>query len=474
MSSWTRRPLIAVGLATLVSSAVGPLVQSATDEPAALQGAVLIVLDTVRADRLSAYGHHRPTTPALEALASRGVLFERAIATAPWTLPSVASLLSGRWAKDALDLSGPKALLQGGLAESFREAGFRTAAFTEGGFVSRHYGFDLGFLQYEEDEGPAKGSIEKTFEKARRWLAAHRHERFFVLIHTYEAHTPYRRRTFTAGLDPGRVGASLEIPRVSQIREGQFALGAEEMRYIAALYDGGILECDRQIESLLAFLNGIGLRDRTLLVVTSDHGEEFGEHFPRHVAGHGHALVDAQIRVPLIVSNPIERYPVRRVAQQVSLIDVLPTVAEAMAVELPRVDGVSLLPLMRGEVVPERTLYGGNTNRGPIRSFVRTHRYKYIETTGIDVGKFRGEVAPVQLYDLRADGGEQANLATSRPELAAQLARRLHEHREGAESRPLDDDVPDALRDRLRSLGYLDDVATPSVDRTVREPEPAN
>jgi arylsulfatase A-like enzyme len=436
--------------------------------PPELQGVVIVLLDTVRADHLSAYGHTRATSPVLDGLARRGVLFEQVVSFAPWTLPSVASLLSGR-RSDAV-MVGDR--LQSSLVESFAQAGFTTAAVTEGGFVSSTFGFDRGFETYVEEEGEVqlrepgqprelhpRGGIQNTFRLAREWIAGHRGERFFLLIHTYEPHTPYTRHAFTEGMPRGQIGEVFQIAMLNGLRSGATRLDAAELDYLAALYDGGILESDRHVGALLEFLERHGLRDRTLFIVTSDHGEELGEHFPAHAGDHGHALHDEQLLVPLIIHDPTRTPAVRRVRSQVRLFDLLPTVATSLGVALPAgLDGASLLPAMEDPQHADRVAFGGSTKAGPPRAFLRHHGYKFIavldpRTTGKPLS---GTVPRFQLYDLRSDPGERRNLAEARPELTRRfwgVLQRLAAGPPGVVEVPEEVDGP--LLERLRSLGYL-------------------
>jgi arylsulfatase A-like enzyme len=410
------------------------------------------------------------TSPVLDHLASRGVLFEQVVSFAPWTLPSLATILSGR---------PPRAVYVGGrlqesIVESIGAAGYRTSAVTEGGYFSRQFGFDLGFEDYVEEEGPVQllqpgqprdphptGGVHRTFRTARDWIAAHREERFFLVIHTYEPHTPYDRHVFTEGLARGSIGDVFPIDMLTALKTGRVRLDDAELEYLAALYDGGIHESDRHVGEFLEFLDSVGLRDRTLVVVTSDHGEELGGHYRTHAADHGHALFDDQLLVPLVLYNPIESYPVKRVTVQVRTMDILPTIADLLRVA-PRdeLDGVSLVPLMRGAERAGRMAVGGETKAGPARAFLRHGGYKFITVTSHAEGKQPLPTPPpqYQLYDLRNDAGERVNLADERPEMTREFLKTLREVAAGSGERALapDPDRLDAqLLERLRSLGYV-------------------
>jgi arylsulfatase A-like enzyme len=431
-----------------------------------LSGAVLILLDTVRADHLSCYGYSRETSPNISQLAQEGVLFEQTVSFSPWTLPSVVNIFSSsRPTRHVFD----KRLKQS-VVESISNAGYASTAFTEGGYVSRHYGFDLGFLEYFEEEGKIQfinsekpfnadftGGIKKTFSMAKEWLTRHRDEKFFLFIHTYEPHAPYTRRTFTEGLEAGKAGMNF----FNLARNGKLSLNKQELKYLEALYDGGILESDRHVGSFMTFLEKIGLRDRTLVVVTSDHGEELGEHYYSNIADHGHSHHDNQVMVPLIIYNPCETYPVKRVSHQVRLMDVMPTIAEILNAPIDfTTTGVSLLPLMRSEEHAGRTAYGGEIKAGPKRIFLRYLGYKYIKVVGPPSGRYSPPSPPppiYQLYDLQVDQWEQTNLANTEPLIVNQMQKILSRILSSSERDDftIPEVINDKLRERLKSLGYL-------------------
>ena len=430
------------------------------------RNAVLIVLDTLRADHLSAYGNPRPTSPELDALAERGVLFETVVTNTPWTLPAMVGLMTGEYPSARSYHDG----VQRSLVESLRGGGWATAAFTEGGFVSERFGFDRGFELFREPEGPIREvlsndttkSIDTTFAWAREWLAAHGRERpFFVLLHTYETHTPYRRRTFAEGLERGRLEPSYEVDYASYINKYETAFSQAELAYIRALYDGGVAEADRHVGQLLETLASLDLARDTLVVVTSDHGEDLGERRPMRPGNHGHALYDEQMLVPLILFDPTRRYPVRRVAAQVRLVDVMVTVCDLLGLA-PQTDrhGRSLVPLMTGEEtenrvawldIPHHELLGS-----PAHSGLRTGRFKVIVNPPFSAA------GRVEVYDLKQDPGERNNVIAQDPKRNAALKLEFDRikaelaalgvpnfRRKSTEADPL-------LDERLRALGYVD------------------
>ncbi len=430
------------------------------------RNAVLIVLDTLRADRLFSYGNPRPTSPAMDALADRGVLFETVVTNTPWTLPAMVGLLTGEYPSARTFRDG----VQRSLVESLKAGGWAAAAFTEGGFVSERFGFDRGFELFREPEGPVSKvmsddtnkNIETTFAWAQEWLAAHGRERpFFVLLHTYETHAPYRRLAFAEGLERGRLEPTYEVGYAAHINKVETDFSEAEISYIRSLYDGGVLEADRHVGRLLETLAELGLERDTLVVVTSDHGEDLGERRPMRPGNHGHALYDEQLLVPLILYDPTRRYPVRRVAAQVRLVDVMITVCDLLGLA-PEADrhGRSLIPLMTGEEtedrvawleIPRHELLGS-----PAHSGLRTGRFKVI------VNPPFAAAGPVELYDLAKDRGERKNVVGRDPRRNATLKAEFERikaelarlgppdfRRKSAEADPV-------LNERLRSLGYLE------------------
>ncbi len=431
----------------------GLLALACRAEPPPVRGVVLVVLDTLRADRLGCYGYaRRPTSPRLDALAREAVLFENAISHAPWTVASVASILSGFPDTRAFDGE-----LQRSLVEDLTAAGVRTAAFTEGGYFTADFGFDRGFGEFHEEHSLYGGTIERTVDAALAWLGEHgAKEPFFLLVHSYEAHMPYLHTGFAAGLAPARFGEQFTQEAHEAVTSGELTLTPAELERLEALYDGGVQACDREVGRLLDELGRLGLRDRTAIVVTSDHGEELAEgRFPRFAGEHGHALHEELVHVPLIVAAP--RWRARRVQAQVRSMDVLPTVLELLRVPVPGdVEGRSLLPLLEGRVEPaERLARGGSPEAGPDRAFVRLGGYKLVRRLEEpEPGTPFEHVPELELFDLAADPGERHDVARERPE----LVRALLEVLDGAElGRAIDPEtlvVPPELAERLRALGY--------------------
>ena len=444
------------GAPTVVRPGLGSA-PSTPPVPSTPPGVLLISLDTLRADRFWADGEGARTSPHLSRWASRrAVIFEQAVASAPWTLPSHVSMLSGVDAiRHGINHDVGKAQQVGPplLAEILGDAGFRTAAVTGGAYLHPKYGFTRGFDHYAywPDRARSAQEFKVGIDQALEWLGEQRDLPFFFFLHTYAVHDPYRpRQPFYDQLDPpmdAPKGAriALQSPRNTPdngfrqinrfiLRQGKDAKVLDpsvDGPMVAAFYDSGVARMDQQLRRLLRGMDRLGLLDRTLVIITSDHGEALGE------AGRiGHVeLDDHTLRVPLVMSFPDRRGAGRRVEEQVRSIDIVPTILEFLgladdpssgAPALESMDGVSLLPLVDGQVrgkSPVAWSYSAAANRG--LSLRLGEGIKYT----LDNNAWRpGGGVRESLYDLRRDPGELDDLAAVDPEAAEVLRQRLQAH----------------------------------------------
>jgi arylsulfatase A-like enzyme len=329
---------------------------------------VLISIDTLRADHLSLYGYQRPTSPQLDAWArQRAAVFETAVAQAPWTLPAHVSLLTGLDAHHhGVNYASPAPASLTFLAEVLRQAGYETAAITGGGYVHPQWGFAQGFdrFHYFGDQMGFENELRTGIERARAFLAAAADRPFFLFFHTYEIHNPYRPRQPWFGrfsrLDP-KIHLRLDRPdpraedgfldrrSFSVVRRGKVLASGDLPPEYASLpvdgYDAEVAYTDHHLAGLLRALDALSLAGRTVVVVTSDHGEMLGEHgLYNHLY-----LYDENLLVPLVIADPRGRGAKRRIPNQVRQVDVMPTVLDLLGLPPPAgVDGVSLVPLMEG------------------------------------------------------------------------------------------------------------------------------
>ena len=345
-----RRLTLALAMVPLLASCAGGGNPPVTLGPS--QGYILISLDTVSAEHLSLYGYERPTSPFLDGLASRGVVFDNAYVQLPGTLPSHMSMFTGLY-PDQHDVFPPDAVLAEGiptLPELFKKAGFRTIGHTDGGYVSGRFGFSRGFDLFDDRRIILWGGGDHTFA---RGLASLRdlapEERFFLFVHTYAAHDPYNpprqcRDLFWSGPPPE--GAELSASAVLRAHNtGVAPLSPEVVAYYASQYDAEIRCLDDEIGRFFAGLEGLGLADRVTVVITADHGEEFLQH--GKVAHE--QVYHENLHVPLVAVLPGVPGG-RRVSQVVQSIDLAPTFCELAGLTLPAgLPGRSLVPHLLGQ-----------------------------------------------------------------------------------------------------------------------------
>ena len=452
---------------------------------------ILVSLDTLRADRLGVYGNRRNLTPNLDRLAHEGALFEQVWAPFPNTLAAHASLFTGLTPSQHGLLPGEDARIPQNtstLARAFTEQGYRTVAFTENAFVSSAYGFDVGFDSYdngpevtENDLFPGAGSV--TFGKAANWLKQRPPGPFFMFVHTYEVHAPY-----APALDER---TQLLLLRLSPSYEGKFeqtyhplaelahntrkiTLAPRDLTRIEALYDAETWTVDRQLGGLLDTLNDLGLADSTLLVITSDHGDEFSEH---GYMGHGETLYTQALQVPLIFRLPGRVPAGLRVSAPVGLADVGPTVASLLGMPPPfaNTPARDLTPLIENPLVETsasdnpvfselsknmsscKGLAPGENDMEALKFLncsydgvaLRDERYTYIESEATGARR---------LFDRRADPGEFRDIAASQADLVAAYHEAVNGYRkrnEEHETKTAPTSIDPITHDKLRALGYI-------------------
>ncbi|RMF23435.1 MAG: hypothetical protein D6760_05325 [Deltaproteobacteria bacterium] len=409
---------------------------------------VLISADTLRADHVGAYGYPRPVTPNIDRLAEGGVLFENAISQSSWTRPAHLSIMTGLYPaehgvialKDRRRLPDDVPTLAGVLAEH----GYRTAAFTGGVNVSAAFGFDQGFQEYRSNGKYFRDNLEDT----RYWLDQHAGERFFLWWHGYDPHTPY----LTDPIDRKALGLPDQPPRKG-LRKACASRAAEHrIRNYLAEYDGAIHRADRYIGKLLDELDRRGLRDHTLIVFTSDHGEEFVEHGG---CFHLNTLYEEVLRVPLIFSAP-GLAPRRVHALIPASVSIAPTILELVGIREHPLPGPSLAAAVLGGEPSEMPIVSETMRstqfekgHGHLRS-LRLGSMKLIDW--ITLGRR-------ELYDLRSDPSEHKPI-TEGPALAeasSELERWLAEHPraiEGSGSSVCKEEQR-RIDEEMKSLGYL-------------------
>ncbi|MBN2209256.1 MAG: sulfatase [Candidatus Coatesbacteria bacterium] len=399
---------------------------------------ILISIDTVRADHVSCYGCDRNTTPNIDALAAESMLFEQAITPAPWTLPAHASLFTGlmpseHGVQNFYQRLSDEALT---LAEVLRARSFLTL-----GVASFDYLFpDYGLLQgFDEHFFRCPLRAEKVVEKALEMLDKHHGKRFFMFLHFFDAHDPYDPpspwdRMFSPSGVKGRPKKEHKSP-IAAFLGARRRPAEQDVEATIALYDGEIRFVDDQLSFLFARLKELGLWDNTMLVVLSDHGEEFWDHGS---LSHGFRLYEEQIRVPLIVKLPFSRNAGERIERQAGLIDVAPTILAELGIEAEMTGpGRSLLSSQSpepAELKEERYYVSETVAHGVKRLCLRTKALKYITPNCYNY-KGLNYRSPELLYDLRNDPHETENLIAPEAGLTASLRKDACEHLFGLSSR---------------------------------------
>lgn len=406
---------------------------------------ILISLDTLRSDHLSGLGYPRHTSPIIDAeLIAKGTTFADTVSTFPQTDVSHLSLFTGLYpsAQPKRGRVSPSDRLVM-LAERLQDAGMETAAYTENALVSGAFGFWFGFDQFTERSFAHADRGRPTFEDGIRFVQSHRDRRFFLFLHTYKTHDPY-----VPGPDYDALWSEPEAWRDG----GPAPWIPEKYREILDRYDQTIREADDLVGGLLSVLDRLDLTGRTLVVVTSDHGEAFGEH---GLSGHGFTPHGEALNVPLIFRGP--GIPAgARVDTPVSIVDLTPTLLELLHLE-PAVQsqGVSLVPAFEGgELEADRPLFFSWLR--PEAQGVRRNTLKYHRTTN---GHEQFDLA-TDPNEWKADRGDAARVEGERV-LAAHEAEASRLRRELGPADPVEAApgvraIDKRLERSLEALGYLD------------------
>jgi arylsulfatase A-like enzyme len=404
---------------------------------------ILVSVDTLRADHLSLYGYRRPTSRYLDRWASdEAIIFEQAVTQAPSTLPAHVSMLTGLNAFHHGVNHDPAPSSLKFLAEYLRESGYVTAAQTGGGFVHPAFGFLQGFDEYRYWVWGRDRvlELESGIEASLKFVERHGDHPFFLLLHTYETHAPYRARepyySDFAGLSASsqsllwlqlpepreaegfriRPNASLEFRQESTEHD---STDRPDVQQAIDRYDSSIAYVDSQLQRLWQRLEEKNIRRRSLIIITSDHGEAFGEH---EFLGHG-TLYDDNLLVPLAIGLPASQYAGQRIDSQVRSIDLVPTIMEVIGGPmLTDLDGASLMPLIEAKSSDFPTAawsYGANSNFGV--SLRIDKRLKYIFNDSVWPQIYGSE----ELIPLKA-GPEAAQDRDSSPETSSQLQNMVH------------------------------------------------
>jgi len=416
---------------------------------------LFILVDTLRADHCSLYGHTRATTPFLDQFARHAAVYDRAISQAPWTLPSVATIFTGTDPTRHGVLAGTKVLSwrETTIAESLQEVGISTFGISANSLISPNKNFDQGFEEMSIlRNAPAEDVNAAALDSIDR-LSGHR---WFGYLHYMDPHTPYDAPppAGTAFIDPDYDGVFTDPKAVDRLSytvnfglEPLFTVNDADQRYLSGRYDGDILHWDLAFADLIGELDSRGLLKNTIIIITSDHGEEHLEH---GMVKHGPQLYEESIHVPLVVWIPGAPPSGGRRFDELFELRYLPALA------------LDLMGFDRGSFPPNPVSGSNETGaafsyaapavephkpwpRSRIASFT-SGRWKLIRWFGSD---------RIELYDLSRNPGERINLADAEPDT-------VHRLMEALDQRLLDaplDDAPESIFDEdieeLRALGYV-------------------
>jgi arylsulfatase A-like enzyme len=438
------------------------------ERPRQPDSVVLVVLDTVRADRLGCLGGTRGLTPRLDGLADESTLFTAAYSHAPWTLPSVASLLTSRIpaGHGAGGRLGSFRSLGDDLATlpaTMRDGGLVTGAIVNVQFLTERFGLTRGFAHVDAHVPTSNRDDRRagpTTDAALAWLGEHGAGPFFLLVHYFDPHLLYdppqpHRGRFAAPRDRQAGGRTFGMfGELQALRRGEITLTADALERLEKLHDGEVAYVDAQVGRLLDGLARLGLDDRTVVCVVADHGEEFGDHGGFE---HGHTLYDELLHVPLLLRVPGQEAP-RRVDRAVPLIDVAPTLCTLVGLAPPAgFAGRDLAPLIAGEDGPARPVVSMGNMWGPGGVALRLGDWKLMVDRADALADTAGATA--RLFHTGADPGEQHDLAGDEPGRARALLNALRHQlatarRDGGE--PEAPALTEQERRQLRSLGYVD------------------
>ena len=406
---------------------------------------LLITLDTTRADRLGAYGYKLAATPTLDRLAREGVRFDDAVTQSPLTGPAHTALFTGQYPgrlgiKDNASTPIPDSAVT--LAESLKDAGYRTGGFIGAFVLDRAYGFAQGFDTFDasfadfrnENKAQVQRPAGEVVAAASRWIRDGGSGPFFAWLHLYDPHTPYQPPA------PFR------------------------SKFASRPYDGELAYVDSELAKLMALLKERGIADRTVVAAIGDHGEALGDHGEEE---HGLLLYEAVTRIPFIVRLPNAERAGTVVAEQVRSVDLASTLLEIAGVPwTARGDGESVAGVMRGQA-----------RRDPPAAYIETWypqlHFGWSRLRALRVGEWKYVDAPKpELYDLRSDRAEQRNVVADRANVASRMAAEIEAtERSFGAAATAPPPQPDAETiARLKSLGYVG-LASPSA-RTGRGADP--
>lgn len=428
---------------------------------------ILISIDTLRADHLGCYGYSKygkNISPNIDKFSNEGLLFKNCIAQSPWTTPSHASMFtslipSHHWAsiKERPIL---KSVIT--LGEFFRNNYYSVISYNGGAQVDEEYGFGRGFNLYNSSKKEAEHQyFDNVVKDIMQWVKSRNNNKgkFFWFLHSYEIHHPYTpHKEFLKQLETNYEGAlpdNISIELLEKINSDEIKIDKNDREHIISTYDAEIMSVDNAFGLLVDFLKENNLFDNTLIIFTSDHGEEFNEHAT--MGWHGHSLYDELLHVPLIIKFPNSKYKGRVINEMVRSIDILPTLLDWVGFDkLDYFEGVSLMPLIEGKEFAEELFtvsqryategFDGKERAGEMISSIRIEKWKWYDK---------------KLFDLESDPLESKDVSRKYPKVTKFLENKLNEiinSNKLPKSKSEKEEkvkIDKQLEKQLKALGYL-------------------
>jgi arylsulfatase A-like enzyme len=423
---------------------------------------ILITINALRPDHLKTYGCSVNNAPFLDDFSSNSIVFERAIAQSSWTLPSQISLFTSKYVNSHgvyernQRLSNTELLLP----EILKLYGYNTAAFVGGLDLAKEYGLSKGFDYYFDDtQDRTMNSFKDIVPRAISWLKENKNNRFFLFLQGYDVHPPYNKNfppedPFKSGYKGAFSQIIIDYKFLQNIHDGKISLNgkdviltAEDIKYIIAQYDKALIYADKQIGNLLRAVSDFDLTDKTIIIITSEHGEELMDHGSFNRFGNQN-IYDEVIHVPLFIKSPLKNLKHKRIKEQVQLIDIMPTILDLLDVPINKeAQGLSLVPLITGRDIKKDFNQYVYSEASPSKWTIRTKEWKLIYTGG-----------QYELYDIQKDKLEKNNLVTQNPEIVYNLLQKLLQWRKRTKTFRSPNDtkleLTEDMKQKLKEAGY--------------------
>jgi len=433
---------------------------------------IIIIIDTARQDYFSCYGYNRETTPRIDEFAKEAVKFENAIASSPWTLPSIASILTGLWphrhlagyaVKDPDTAQEGMTFLTGSaltLTEILLQNRYQTVGFFQNPFVDPGFGLNRGFETYDYFPGDNLHirKADQVLRLAVKWLEQYRErgKPFFMVLHFFDPHLAYDPPMELAMPFIYQSQSSLKPPfapsdeELEKIRAGEIKYSAMDKKFIIGLYEGELSFVDSMVGEFFDYLKEKGLYEKSLIIITADHGEEFWEH---NSFEHGHSLYQELLLVPLLIRFPEKDNGGMVVQERVSLVDLAPSILTYLGIESGVMANGRSFIMMPGAVIKPvpRAMIAELPRLGNPKQALYKERFKLILDT--ITGK-------IEIYNLEEDPKETKNLFGEKlsypPEIIDQIravTKTIEQMEQAKEQTPAKIDTE--TQKKLKALGYL-------------------